>query len=188
MRRPFSRLSKATRSSRGVILVVAMFLLIALSLIAVTSIRGAGSMELSTNNTRSQALAMQAAEIALRYCEKRAINTMTSAAVDLPIDLKPAASTDFYWQSTTLWDREIVPGIAPVITVLPTTLLNDRSDGAELYKRMPECMAQFERYATPNKRAVITARGFGPEVAPADAARTAPVGAEVWLQSVIQLD
>ena len=188
MNKPFLRLSKSKRPSRGVVLVVAMFLLIALSLIAVTSIRGAGSVELSMNNTRSQTLAMQAAEIALRYCEKRAINTMTSAAVDLPIDLQPAPSTDFYWQSTTLWDREIIPGAAPGVTMLPATLLNDRSDGGELYKRMPECMAQFERYATPNKRAIITVRGFGPEVAPADTSRSAPVGAEIWLQSVIQLD
>ncbi len=49
-------------------------------------------------------------------------------------------------------------------------------------------MAQFQVWATPNKRAVITARGFGPEVAEANDDRDPPVGAEVLLQSFIALD
>ena len=186
------KFAEGRRTSRGVVLIVAMFLLIVLSLIAVASIRGTSSTELSVNNSRSQALAMQAAEAALRYCEKGAISAMLGslgAAVTITPDAAPASATaDYYWSTPANWDAAIT-GAEPRITILPQAQLNNRADDSgKLYKRMPECMVQFQFYATPNRRAVITARGFGPEVPVADIERAAPKGSEVWLQSIIQLD
>ena len=54
---------------RGVLLIVTMILLLIISGVAAITIKGSGSSENVANNTRTQALAMQAAEAALRYAE-----------------------------------------------------------------------------------------------------------------------
>ena len=76
------------------------------------------------------------------------------------------------------------------VLVLPNALVG----GNGTYKRPPECMIENipiikAGTSTVNNTAsyVITARGFGPEVAAADASRTRPMGSEVWLQSHLEL-
>jgi type IV pilus assembly protein PilX len=72
-------------------------------------------------------------------------------------------------------------------------LVNDATVGAS-FKRPPECMIERMSVIQAGATAVsstssyvITARGFGPEVAAADGARSRPSGSEVWLQSHIEL-
>lgn len=222
---------------RGVVLIVALILLVVLSLVSAAAIRGSSSSELSTNNTRTQALGMQSAEAALRVCETRALNYMainwpTSASVALnsvyraPVavggfavndlilstearttgatfdtteagfwtnanalpQITPEAapaSVSYRWQTLANWDGT---GSGANITTLLSTDINNRADDAgKLYKRYPECMVQYLQAAN-TRRVVITARGFGPDVAAIDANRSAPTGAEVWLQSVLTTD
>ena len=74
----------------------------------------------------------------------------------------------------------------PGVIVIPLAQINGAS--ASTYQRAPECMVEpmqvIEAGAIKtNKKYIITARGFGPEVAAADANRTRPKGSEVWLQS-----
>ena len=222
---------------QGVVLIVALILLVVLSLVSVAAIRSSSSSELSTNNTRTQALGMQAAEAALRLCETRALNYMsinwsasTPVALNavyrapLPIggfaindliqsnvarttgaifDATEAASWTnatslpqitpdaapsgviFRWQTMTNWDGA---GSGTGITTLVSADINNRADDAgKLYKRYPECMVQYQQAAN-TRRVVVTSRGFGPDVAAINANRTAPIGAEVWLQSVLTTD
>ena len=218
-------------------LIVALILLVVLSLVSAAAIRSSSSSELSTNNTRTQALGMQSAEAALRLCETRALNYMAiawpagtsvalnsvyraSAAVggfavndlimstearttgatfdateaafwtnanSLPQITPEAApvSGSYRWQTLTNWDGA---GSGANITTLASTDINNRADDAgKLYKRYPECMVQYLQAAN-IRRVVVTARGFGPDVAAIDANRSAPTGTEVWLQSVLTTD
>lgn len=177
------------RSQQGVVLIVALILLVVISLLAVTNMRGAASSEAISNNVRTTELATQAAEIALRHCEASAVRLVknlagdtTSAEATYSTNLTQTgmvfATTAARWQSVTAtWDAG-----GTQVFVLPTTIV-----GTTTYKRGPECMVESLTGATPvsaNAAFVITARGFGPEVA---SGTGRPQGSEVWLQSTIEI-
>jgi type IV pilus assembly protein PilX len=182
------------KRQQGVVLIVALILLVIISLLAVTNMRSAGSAESVAGNVRTTELATQAAEIALRHCEKAAtkytkVTLGSSTNPELAnYDVQGLdngrmiwASTAGQWQSTTIWDST-----STLPYVLTTTTL-----GTGTYKRPPECMVESLTGATAvsaNAAFIITARGFGPEVAAADASRTRPQGTEVWLQSTIEIE
>ena len=183
---PYPRVTTSARE-RGVVLIIALILLMVMSLIAGFSIRNSASSTQVTNNTRTQALAMQAAESALRHCEQAVINFRNGVAAGVGVvsPLTPSAApviagTPYAWQTMTNWDGA---GTASNVTILTAT---DMNDAGSLYKRFPECMAQYLQTGN-TQRVVVTARGFGPEVPAVDANRDAPAGAEVWLQSSISM-
>jgi type IV pilus assembly protein PilX len=173
---------------KGVILIVAMIMLVVISLLATLSIRNAISNEASSGSTRTKMLAMQAAEIALRYCEDAvvAIKNGTGTYALTAADIQAYSSTP-KWTSTTLWDT--TPTVA---FILPSSSVNG-SGISTTFSRMPECMVETMPEAdgtgvtTATNTYVITARGFGPEVPAADSSRTRPQGSEVWLQSTIEI-
>lgn len=177
----------------GVVLIIALILLVVISLLAVTSLRGAGSAESISGNVRTTELATQAAEIALRHCEAAALKTVrlldgdtTSEAAtydDQGLDSTKIlwAATATHWQSVGNWDTSTTAAF-----VLPATLVG----GTTTFKRPPECLVESLTGATPTGTPasfLITARGFGPEVATADANRTRAIGTVVWLQSTIDI-
>lgn len=179
--------SLATRQ-QGVVLIVSLIMLVVISLLATLSIKNAISTEGVSGNVRTSQLATQAAEIALRYCEDAVsqIATGTGTLVNLPAIQNYA--TPPLWQTATNWDSA-----ASVAFVIPTTFVNEAS-GTPTFKREPECMIERMQVVdsggalSTTSTFVITARGFGPEVAAADAARTRPVGSESWMQSTIELN
>lgn len=65
---------------QGVVLVIALIMLVIISLFTVTSIRSAISSESIANNVRMVELATQAADIALRHCEKSAVRALKDLA------------------------------------------------------------------------------------------------------------
>lgn len=175
----------------GVVLIIALVLLVLLSLVASYNARNVGSAELVSNNTRSAELASQAAEAALRYCERGVENhfavlrgsTATFTTFMTPTSA-PVAGT-FTWQDLANWDGST--SIANV-TIVGTGALSLSDSSGDLYKRPPECMAQYLQ-ATSTRTVVVTARGFGPEVASDNGAtRPVPQGSEVWLQSTLSLN
>lgn len=185
--------SNLPHKQQGVVLIIALILLVVISLLAVTSMRNAGSAESVAGNVRTTELATQAAEIALRHCESSAIKITklianpsdTSAEATYSTTLAESnvlrASTSVQWQSTATWDST-----STATYVLPTSLVG----GTATYKRPPECMVESLTGTTPVSTSaafVITARGFGPEVSTADSSRTRPQGTEVWLQSTIEI-
>lgn len=178
---------------RGVVLIIALILLVVISLLAVTSLRGAGSAESIAGNVRTTELATQAAEIALRHCESSAIQL----ASNLPISDPKYYATSFpiasiapvnsnLWQNTATWDSSTAN---TATYILPTATF--AVGGSATYKRPPECMVELVSGGMPTGAAsvtpsdfVITARGFGPEVA---AGSGRPQGSVVWLQSTIEI-
>ncbi|HNV60162.1 MAG TPA: PilX N-terminal domain-containing pilus assembly protein [Rhodoferax sp.] len=171
---------------QGVVLIIALILLMVLSMLAAGTLRNSGSSTQVTNNTRTQALAMQAAEAALRNCEQAVFNFKNGVAAGVGVvtplapAVAPAAGVPYQWQTMSNWDGI---GTAANVTILTSA---DMNDAGTLYKRFPECMAQYMQ-AGNVQRAIVTARGFGPEVPAVDANRVAPNGAEVWLQSIVNM-
>jgi type IV pilus assembly protein PilX len=148
--------------------------------------RNAASGETVAGNVRTTQLASQAAEIALRYCE--------NAVVGMLAGTPPATAPELLDYNATPkgtnpanWDKETTD-----VLVIPSESVNQT--GSVTFLRSPECMVERVPVVTTagalnlSTTFMITARGFGPEVAAADASRTRPVGTEVWLQSTIELD
>lgn len=175
---------------KGVVLIISLILLVVISLLAVTSLHNAGSSESVAGNARTTELATQAADIALRYCESSILKVMGSStaytttfvAANILEESEPPKWHDMSRQ--TGWDST---STAPF--VLPLSSVNQAGMTYDIYKRPPECMVEKMPAVTTGTSIfyVITARGFGPEVVPADAFRSRPVGSEVWLQSRIEI-
>ena len=178
------------QAERGIVLVIALILLVIISLLAVTSLRNAGSSESVAGNVRTTELATQAADIALRHCESSAIKITklianasdTSAQATYPTTLAEANVqrdiTADKWTSVSNWDSTTT-----AVFVLPSDLVGNTAT----YQRPPECMVESLTGVTPTgppASFVITARGFGPEVA---AGTGRPAGTVVWLQSTIEI-
>lgn len=179
------RCAALPQAQRGVVLVIALILLVLISLLSVTSLRNAGSSESVAGNVRTAELANQAADIALRYCESKALEMATAGVTP--------DSTPDQWKTPATWDTPNTEkpwdGTSTSAFVLPPELVNQAGMTYDTYKRSPECMVEKLPAMTTGTSMfyIITARGFGPEVAAANAARSRPVGSEVWLQSSIEL-
>ena len=198
MMNPPSVHTKKRAKLRGVVLIVVLIVLGLLSLLAATSLHNAGSTESIAGNVRTTELANQSAEIALRHCESLAVGFAQAGSDPSPVTMD--------WLTAANWDKK-----TSTATVLGLDKVNP--SGLLIYKRPPECTVaaltvmvtgqdvmsadgtDFERVlstdgiATNSKSTyLITARGFGPEVAAADANRSRPVGTEVWLQSQIKVE
>ncbi len=175
-------------TQRGVVLIIALVMLVVISLLTTLSIRSAVSTESVSGNVRTTELASQAAEIALRYCEDAVIQ-LQAGAVTLPSTPTVLAFQDPpRWKSTSgTWD--VSPSDAFII---PSAYVN-QATGTATYKRAPECLVERMPVVTAagvlsnTSTFVITARGFGPEVPLANAARSRPQGSEAWMQSTIEL-
>lgn len=183
--RPGRRQRRGTQ--RGVVLIIALVMLVVISLLTTLSIRSAISTESVSGNVRTTELASQAAEIALRYCES-AVVQINSGTVTFTVTptILPYQNPPQWMSSTATWD--ISPSNAFVI---PATYVN-QATGTATYKRQPECLVERMPVVTAGVLSntstyVITARGFGPEVAAIDAARSRPQGSEVWMQSTIEI-
>ncbi len=180
----------------GVVLIVALLLLMVLTILASISIRGASSSEQIANQDRLKVTGQQAAEAALRFCEglvqAYTFDPLknTVALGGLIPDVAPGGGAPFNWEinaGQNFWDNAPGP-IAPQI--VPFAAAGDGVGGnLQYFQRPPECMSQYTA-AGNNKVVVTTARGFGPEVPALVAAKngSAPVGTEVWLQSVITMN
>lgn len=195
---PLHCISIQNKRQRGIVLIMTMIMLVLISVASASAIKGSASSEAVANNSRTQQLALQAAEAALLSCERQTTNylqgliaaslpssTATTPTQPFPIQVAPTPSSTFnyayQWQNvTTVWDATS----STVVTVLPLSLVNASTTNIfAAYQRAPECVVEMYEPGN-NNRAVITARGFGPEVA---AGRGKPVGSEVWLQSIVQV-
>jgi type IV pilus assembly protein PilX len=180
----------SAQRQQGAVLIIALIMLALLSMSAATSMHQAQSTESISGSTRNTELASQAAEIALRHCRASVMKRMAIKNDDTSSDiaLYSTTFTDAHISSSnsTDWANVIGKWDAPSnhVFVLPLSLMGNST----LYKRAPECMVESELPTMGETMLfVITARGFGPEVAAADAKRLRPIGTEVWLQTHLSL-
>jgi type IV pilus assembly protein PilX len=183
-----SRALLLRRRSRGVVLVVALIL------VAVIGISSAMAMRLSlfgdivSKNIRAQNLALQSAELALRFCERQV--ALDPGSVPMVTGL----GTDREWQLPDQWQAAFTVPAAALGTAVN-------------YRTMPQCLVrmfsvdEFLAAWPPDPGTVsadargfssdfvvlhrITARGFSPDFERNGEGQ--PIaGAEVWLQSLVR--
>ncbi|MDD2810921.1 PilX N-terminal domain-containing pilus assembly protein [Rhodoferax sp.] len=172
---------------KGVVLIVSLIVLVVISMLAITSLRNVSSSEMISGNVRTTELANQAAEFALRYCEKEVENFkngLSNITINDYSDPPLWSKLDNKTNSLVNWEGANSAG---KVNILDGALLNQANITYATYKRLPECMIEVGEDKPKADASVfkITARGFGPEVSAADNNRTRPVGTEVWLQSTI---
>lgn len=164
---------------RGIVLAVSLILLAVIGLSSVTALKSGLFGGLVASNMRSNELAVQAAEMALRFCERQVMADPPAIAIQ-PL---PLVATDqpVLWADINTW----VLGLA---FTLPDVVVNSpRSDIR--YVQAPQCLVESmelrrTRGSFDEAAFVITARGFSPEYR-ADA-NGAISGSQVWLQSTIR--
>lgn len=182
--RSHARPSGAT-TQQGVVLVVSLVMLMIISMLTVYAMRSSTSAETVANNVRITAMGTQSAEIALRYCEEATIQIASSAVTLTSVPTIQNFSSPPLWQNLTNWD-----GTRTGVFVVPASAVN-QAGLSSAYNRAPEClveqlpMANADSTTNTTASFVITARGFGPDVA---AGTGRPAGSEVWLQSTLQLN
>ena len=170
------------RAQQGVTMIVALVMLVVIGLMSASVMRNSLNADLIANNVRDQIQAEQAAQMALRYCEKQA----TTAGFVLtpptwPNPLVPPATP--VWSVFVNWKKSDPAWKA---TELPTSIL--KSSNSSIWPKNPQCMA--ENSVMNNGKGtpiiVVTARGFSPDYSEDSGGRT-KTGSVVWLQSVIRV-
>ncbi|MGA8516087.1 MAG: hypothetical protein WB821_15100 [Burkholderiaceae bacterium] len=172
-------------AQKGVVLALVLVLLGILSLVGALSMRNATQTEQTTNSLRTAAVAQQAAELALKYCEQVARSTELSddvtysaARTRILATTLTAAISAGAWSLPATWSTA-----ANIISVTGTFAAS--ADGAATqYKNPPQCVIQRVNNSA-GAGFVITARGFGND-AVINANNGVTSGAEAWVQSVLQ--
>jgi type IV pilus assembly protein PilX len=180
--------SRSTLRQRGIVLIMALILLIMISLIATVAIRRATTGEQVSKGLRTQTVAFQAAETALRFCEDQILkNTKVNSGTSTlePADYPEDGSSPSLWKTRANWELSSKKAIA-----IDTSVVNSTDAAARTLKDavLPRCMV--ERLRLPNEEGaeieafLITSVGYSPDYR-TNAKGTPDSGSEVWLQSTI---
>jgi Tfp pilus assembly protein PilX len=138
-----------------------------------------------TINSRSQTLATEMAQLALRFCEediKRALGTSSSPLLfskSAPIRAKAANDESMAWRDKANWTTS-----SGVAKSLLTTHLKS-SVTKMIPPTPPQCLAEYSptNTGTGPDIIVLTARGFSPDYAEDSTDKQILSGSVVWLQS-----
>lgn len=163
------RRSAASHDQQGVALLIALVMLVIIGVSSVSIMRGALNSDLIANNTRTQTLAMQAAQIALRYCEDDLLKNVRLLPM---LPLAPANQ----WETFGNWSD------LDKVSELPSRYMESAAS-TFVPSTLPQCMIQQVMVGA-KKACQITARGFSPDYSADDDGNTES-GSVVWLQSTI---
>ena len=177
------------RTSRGVVLVMALILLAVIGVSSALAMRATLFSDMVSKNLRAQNLALQSAELALRHCERQVALDPGSVV------MLSALGLELEWQTEARWT-------ASAMTVPVGRLGTDAG-----YRTAPQCLVrlisvdEFLAAFPPDPTTIsaesrgyssdyvvlhrITARGFSPDFE-RDASGVAIAGAEVWLQTLVR--
>lgn len=164
--------SRPASRQRGVTLIVALVMLVVIGLTSAAVMRSALGTDTVANNTRVQLLAMQAAQIGLRYCEAEVVKPTPSITV-----YPASAAGSERWRSFANWQ-----GSAVIATTVPQSqMASGNTPGTMVPSTLPQCLA--EKHPTLTSTYIVTARGFSADYAQTGGYTTA--GSVVWLQSIM---
>lgn len=165
---------------RGVTLIIALIVLIIIALTSASVMRSALVSDQVANNTRTQTLAAQAADLALRYCEQQ----VPACVAPFNCLAAPAAAAPAAWETAGNW---FGAGRAASVNVVPASKVNSAGIATALFSNatLPECIAEHSPLLGATTY-VITARGFSPDyVVNATTGKTV-AGSVVWVQSIVK--
>lgn len=168
---------------RGVSLIIALIVLIIIGLASASMMRGALVSDQVANNTRSQTLAAQAADVALRYCEQQLPACTTVKCLAAPVPVPPATTAPGAWETSTNWFGS---GRATSVNVVPSASVNSAAASSPLFSAatLPECIVEHSPLSTTTY--VVTARGFSPDYVPDTSSGKTVAGSVVWVQSIVK--
>ena len=163
----------------GIVLILALILLVVISTAAVLAVRGAISGEKVSNNLRVSAVATQAAETGLRYCENL---LLAGGAPVILMPLTAGVPMPTTWKTRANWTG------GNISTVSADVANSSDSAGRTMTKR-PLCMVEEMRLA-PSEMAtgtayLITSRGFSQDYQ-TNSNGLVTAGSEVWMQSILR--
>lgn len=156
-----------------------LMLLTGLALASAALMRLSAGTEQVATGFRMQALALQAAEAALRHCEAQVLlpdaqrpAAWAEAALPLTTPAAPA------WTSRTAWLPGALPGPPQALWLPP---------GADSPPWSPPVCLVERQSLDGGQLHVVTARGFSPDWR-GDASAATLWGSSVWLQSIVRVD
>jgi Tfp pilus assembly protein PilX len=178
-------------AQRGVVLIIALITMAVIAISSAAAIRSAMSQDQVGNAMRAQSLAMQAAESMIRYCESAITANVPTAAQFQVVGhiqaMNDNPATPPLWRSLANWSNNAM------VNPMPAGF----QDGSGVpYNQLPQCMIQqiplsminLDRtQSSPStfQAFVVVARGFSPDYRAVNG--NAVAGAEVWLESTIQV-
>jgi len=177
-----------SRREKGVVLPIALIMLVIISFAGLMAARNSASYEQFSNNMRTNQLARQSAEAALRHCERVAIDFAEENAdafytTDVGKINKTVITSDDQiangaWNTKSNW-------VADAANLIEVSLEggSNVTDGAKdrYTKNKPTCIIQ----ALVNDRYLITTRGLSNDAEVDDTSGQLTSGSEVWLQSIL---
>jgi type IV pilus assembly protein PilX len=183
------------RRQRGISLIIVLILMVVIGLTSAAAMRGATSGQRLTNNVRSDNVAQQYAEAALRFCEAQLQvaarpNSLLPAVIPITVMdpvLNPGAQP--VWINTAAWTGPA--GVGPAITRTTLNKAQFFTAGLSSYEpiKPPECLVEVQTLGSAPPLfnvTVVTARGFSPDYR-ADNAGNTIQGSVVWLQSILNM-
>lgn len=185
----FSWHSRPARCQQGVVLAMSLIFLAILSLVALFAMRSSILGEQVSKNIRSNEVARQAAETALRFCE----NEVRTGAIAQPAPSLDQSGSPADWQT-----RANIFDASKSVEVPSTQLV---AAGMQPLSVLPRCLVETTTLPLapgegndPNAGAVaqnstavwITAVGFSADYE-RNGSGQAISGGEVWLQSILTL-
>jgi Tfp pilus assembly protein PilX len=174
------------KKEKGVVLPIALIMLVIISFAGLLAARNSASYEQFSNNMRTNQVARQSAEAALRYCERVAIDQVENEGVNYAADAGKIVSTtltsdanisDGEWNKKASWDDAAANLIE--VTLDPGSNVSDAAK-SRYATNSPTCIIQ----PLINDRFLITARGLSND-ASVDSDGLLESGSEVWLQSIL---
>lgn len=183
---------------RGISLIIVLILMVVIGLTSAAAMRSATSGQRLTNNVRTENVAQQYAEAALRYCEtelQRADpvvaggqarpNSLLRAVI--PVNDMTVALPRTTWEQPAAWTGAAGVGDAITRTTLNQTQFFSAGLSSYLPAKAPECLVEVQRIGAPAFTVtVVTARGFSSDYL-ADGAGNTTKGSVVWLQSILNM-
>lgn len=164
----------------GIVLIMALILLVVISTVAVLAVKNAMSGEQVSNNLRINAVATQAAETGLRYCENL---VLAGGAPVILFPISGGTAPPTFWATRTNWTA--------ANTTTATVAVADSTDTAGRTSAVrPMCMVEEMRLATTELNPagaayLVTARGFSQDYQ-TNADGLVIAGSEVWMQSILR--
>lgn len=157
------------QASAGIVLPIVLIFLVIMMLLGVTAIRNVTLEEKMSANARSQNLAFQAAEQALRACELKLQSVNLTGMTILPTGPIPVGSPNAgknYWEVPGNWTNNAVSFDVPESA--SEVALKSKRGGKPLVDSRPRCMVEAlskvvstVNVADQKEQFRITARGVG---------------------------
>jgi type IV pilus assembly protein PilX len=161
----------------GVTLIVMLVMLVVITLTSIGVMRSALSTDQVSNNARMQSVAMQAAQIGLRYCERE----MVKSPAGVTVHGKVAAGSPQAWESFANWN-----GTGTVtVSQVPSSYFAANTV-AVTPNKFPQCLVETIALSG-GDALLVTSRGFSSDFVEDGTTGATMSGSVVWLQSTVQL-